>query len=168
MSTHERTMPTTEVIGLAREFFAEAYEGPQSHGSWFVTAAPDAGLFGTIAPLGADAASRPARPGGPSIAAHVEHLRWSLANVNATVRGAPWNADWSASWSVREVDEKAWAELRRAVRAEYDELHATLAAEPPIDDPTMLRGILALAPHAAYHLGAVRQIAAGLEPGRGG
>lgn len=156
MTTSNRTVPMSEVIAIARELVAEAYEGPQPHGSWFTSNAADAGLFATLAGLTADAASRPGRPGGPSIAAHVEHLRWSLANVNATIRGEAWNPDWSASWSVATVDEAAWGTLRADVARAFAELRAALEGDPDLSDPMMLRGVLALAPHAAYHLGAIR------------
>lgn len=159
MNTSNRTIPMSEVIAIARELVTEAYEGPPPHGSWFTSAGADAGLFATLAGLAADVASRPGRPGGPSIAAHVEHLRWSLANVNATIRGAAWNPDWSASWSVTTVDEAAWRTLRADVASEFAELRAALEAEPDLSDPMMLRGVVALAPHAAYHLGSIRVLA---------
>jgi hypothetical protein len=159
MTTSTRTIPMSEVIAIARELFVEAYEGPRGQGSWYISNGADAGLFATLAGLGADDASRPGRPGGPSIAAHVEHLRWSLANVNATIRGEAWNPDWSASWSVGAVDEAAWGTLRADVAREFAELRAALEAEPELSDPMMLRGVVALAPHAAYHLGAIRVLA---------
>jgi hypothetical protein len=162
MTKIDGTMATRDVIGVARELFEEAYEGARESGSWFVTPAPDAGLFATIAPLDAERASRPSRPGGPTIASHVEHLRWTLAQVNATLRGEGWQPDWSASWTVREVDEAAWNDVRAELRREFDALRARLQELTRVEDPMQLRGILALAPHAAYHLGALRQIAASI------
>jgi hypothetical protein len=149
----------SEVIAIAQELVVEAYEGPQPHGSWFTSSGADAGLFGTLAQLDAEAASRPSRSGGPSIAGHVEHLRWSLANVNATIGGAAWNPDWSASWSVESVDDAAWQTLRADVAREFGALRAALEGDPDLSDPMMLRGVVALAPHAAYHLGAIRVLA---------
>lgn len=159
MSTPNRTIPMSEVTTIARELVVEAYEGPQPHGSWFTSTSTDTGLFGTVAGLTAETASRPSRPGGPSIAAHVEHLRWTLELVNATIRGAPWQPDWSASWSVGSVDEAAWQTLRSEVVREFTELRSGLESDPDVSDPMMLRGVLALAPHAAYHLGAIRVLA---------
>jgi hypothetical protein len=160
MSATSETIPVADVMAVARELFTEAYEGPTPQGSWFVSARQDAGLFDTVGRVTARRASRPSRPGGPSIAAHVEHLRWSLERVNATVAGAPWQPDWSESWSVSEVDDAAWDELRSALRREFDQLRATLEGTPDVSDPMILRGLVALAPHAAYHLGAVRLLAA--------
>ena len=160
MRATSETMPVADVITVARELFAEAYEGPAPQGSWFVSPRPDAGLFDTVARLSAQRASRPSRANGPSIAAHVEHLRWTLERVNATVAGAPWQPDWSESWSVSEVDDAAWDELRSALRREFDQLRAALGGALGVGDPMLLRGVLALAPHAAYHLGAIRLLAA--------
>ena len=114
MRDASETIPVADVITVARELFAEAYLGPAPQGSWFVSPRQGAGLFETVGRLTAQRASRPSRPGGPSIAAHVEHLRWTLERVNATV----------------------------------------------VSDPMLLRGLAALAPHAAYHLGAIRLLAA--------
>jgi hypothetical protein len=58
MATPNRAIPMSEVMAIARELVSEAYLGPQPHGSWFISASPDAGLFGTLANLSADAASR--------------------------------------------------------------------------------------------------------------
>ena len=156
MTTPNRTVPTSEVITIARDLVVEAYEGPTPQGSWFTTASADAGLFRTIAELTADLASRPGRPGGPSIAAHVEHLRWTLELVNATIRGTPWQPDWNASWSLSSVDEPAWQTLRSEIQREFADLRQALESDPDVSDPMMLRGLLALAPHAAYHLGVIR------------
>jgi len=159
MPTPNHTVAMSEVIAIAREFVVEAYEGPTPQGSWFTTASADAGLFRTIADLSADVASRPGRPGGPSIAAHVEHLRWTLERVNATIRGATWQPDWQASWSLTSVDEPAWQVLRSEIQREFADLRQALESNPDASDPMMLRGMLALAPHAAYHLGAIRLLA---------
>jgi hypothetical protein len=146
-----------DLLAIATELFTEAYEGAGPDGSWFVTSRPDTGVFGTIAALDAAAASQPLRPGGPSVAAHVEHLRWTLALVDATLRGQPWQPDWAASWSVETVDETAWRELTASLRRDFERLRGTLAGSPTIPDPMALRGVLALAAHGAYHLGSIRQ-----------
>lgn len=54
------------------------------------------------------------------------------------------------------VDEAAWGTLRADVARAFAELRAALAGDPDLSDPIMLRGVLALASHAAYHLGAIR------------
>ena len=158
MSTAD-AIPRRDVLAIARGFLVEAFDGAWPEGSWFVSPGPDAGVLGTLASVAAEHASRPARPGGPSIAAHAEHLRWYLALVNATLQGAPWQPDWSASWSLETVDEPAWEALQTALRREFETLRSTLEGPLDVRDPLQLRGILALAPHSAYHLGAIRQLA---------
>jgi hypothetical protein len=131
------------------ELFLEAYLGKTKAYTWFT---------GTLDGVSAEAASRSL--GGASVAAHAEHLRWSLALANAFARGEEPQADWSESWSVDRVDTEAWERLRAELRREFETLSAALEtlALDTLDAPT-LTGILALAPHAAYHLGAVRQMA---------
>lgn len=153
------TFLRADMIRIARELFAEAYEGPADSWSWFVNAAPDAGVLGAIKPLTAAQASRTLTPGGRSIAAHAEHLRWSLDLVNRTIHGEPWNPDWSASWTVQEVTDEQWRTLRAALREAFNNLKTTLDHSPDLSDPMMLRGVFALAPHAAHHLGTIRVIA---------
>jgi hypothetical protein len=148
-----------DAIRIARELFSEAYAGPQPQWSWFVNAEPDSGVFGSIKDLTAEQASAEPSPGGRSIAAHVEHLRWSLETVNRTLRGEPWEPDWSASWTVQIVDDSQWQSLRAALRGEFEELLNALNDDLDVSDPRMLQGLFALAPHAAYHLGTIRQIA---------
>lgn len=155
MGTHDRS----ETIRIARELFAEAYEGPAEGWSWFVNAAPDAGVLGTIEGLTTDQASRALAPGGRSIAAHTEHLRWSLDLTNRTIHGEPWNPDWSQSWTVQEVTDERWEALRAGLRRAFEELRSTLDETQELTDPMMLRGVFALAPHAAHHLGTIRAMA---------
>lgn len=83
--------------------------------------------------------------------------------ANAFARGEEPQAKWSESWSVDRVDAAAWERLRADLRREYETLLAALEKSDlsTFDLPT-LTGILALAPHAAYHLGAMRQMALAL------
>jgi len=153
------TLPQSDVIGIAREMFTEAYMGPAPEWSWFTNVEPKAGVLGTIEPLTAEQASRTVIPGGRSIAAHVEHLRWSLELVNRTIGGEPWQPDWSKRWLVQEVNDEQWRTLRANLRKAFDELNATLQQPRDLSEPMMLRGVFALAPHAAHHLGTIRTMA---------
>jgi len=146
-------------VQVVTELFSEAYEGPQHAYTWFVDNDPGAGLLGTLARLPAEAASRPTVPGGATIAAHAEHLRWSLAMANAFARGEQPQAKWAESWSVRTVDATSWERLQADLKREFDTLKAAIQANPNLSGVQVLTGILALIPHAAYHLGAVRQMA---------
>jgi len=66
---------------------------------------------------------------------------------------------WSESWSVRAVDAETLDTLRAELRREYDTLLAAINRLRSFSDPQLFKGMLALVPHAAYHLGAVRQLA---------
>jgi NAD(P)H-dependent FMN reductase len=136
------------------ELLSEAYLGKTKDYTWFTG---EQGVFGTLDGVSAEAASRSL--GGASVAAHAEHLRWSLAMANAFARGEEPQADWSESWSVDRVDTEAWERLRAELRREFETLMAALEQRDlSTFDAATLTGILALAPHAAYHLGAMRQM----------
>jgi hypothetical protein len=153
------TIPIANVLSIIRELFTEAFEGAQGPATWFVNHQPNCGIFGTIDSLDADAASRTVTENGRSVAAHAEHLRWWLANVNTVARGGQWNPDWSGSWSVQSVNESEWTTLRAALRTEYQLVLESLddVAVTP-DDRMMLTGMMAMPAHAAHHLGAMRQM----------
>ena len=141
------------------ELLSEAYTGPNHAYTWFIGNEPGSGLFGTLDGLSAEDASR-AQNHGSTVAAHTEHLRWSLAHANAFARGETPPGSWPESWSVREVDAGAWDDLRATLRREFEALLRAIEQQEDFSDPQMLTGIMALAPHAAYHLGAIRQMVA--------
>lgn len=155
--------PDEQILDIARELFSEAYDGALGDATWFVNHGPGAGVFGAIDGLSAAQASAVPNGCDRSIAAHVEHLRWSLANVNAVARGGAWNPDWSASWSVQAVDDAQWDDLRAALRREYELVCDAMSAMPAASDRMMLTGLLAMAPHAAHHLGTIRTMVKRIE-----
>lgn len=138
------------------EQFAEIYHGVGTGSpSWVVSNEPDSGVFGSIHDLTAEQASRKSC-GGLSIAAHTEHLRWSLAYALAYFRGERPDASWSASWSVDTVDEQAWRRLRDELKTEYEALVEAIEKTKYWSNRDMRAGTLALVPHGAYHLGVIR------------
>lgn len=139
------------------ELLSEAYTGPNHAYTWFIGNEPGSGLFGTLDALSAEDASR-AQAHGSTIAAHTEHLRWGLAHANAFARGEVPAGSWAESWSVRVVDEAAWRTLRAESKKEFKTLYAALQKQEDFSDPQTLTGIMALVPHAAYHLGTIRQM----------
>jgi len=149
----------TESIAI---LFKEAYIGPTDDKSptWFNDNSPDAGIFGQIrgvtaaeASVSADGTGNP----GTTISSHLEHLRWSLANVNATFRGLPYNPNWSDSWKVVQVDGSEWHKLCDDLKTEYLMLHEGIQKQETMENAYLL-GLIALVPHAAYHLATIRQI----------
>ncbi len=143
---------------VASEFIEEVYDGPKHDYTWFIGNEPGSGLLGTAAGLSAAEASTPLVEGGTTIAAHVVHLRWSLEKVNQLLRGEKPEMVWSESWRVRTVDEEAWVRLIGELRAEYSTAEESMKTRRWRSDEDVFEA-LALAPHAAYHLGAIRQMA---------
>jgi hypothetical protein len=137
----------------------EAYEGPvDPRGTWFVNNALYSGVLGSLGDLSAADASRAPIPGARSIAAHAHHLRFSLDVSTRFLRGEAPAADWNESWAVETVDEPAWSELREGMESDYRALRAVVEARGEWDDLGLAGAVGAIA-HAAYHLGAIRQLA---------
>lgn len=138
----------------------EAYPGPPAHrATWFIDNDPDSGILGILRDVTAEEASRSVDgtgKAGTTIAAHTAHLHWSLANVNRALSGGEFGK-WSASWDLKAANPAEWDRLRAELRKEFDLLGAGLRNQTEID-PQYLTGWLALAPHAAYHLGNIRQM----------
>ncbi len=144
--------------------FDEGYVGPaDSKGTWFVDNEPDCGFLGTVEKLSAKDASRGF--GEFSVAAHANHLRYSLELANRAFRGEnPYaSADWKGSWNIREVDEGEWKKLKASLRREYEDFRSAIAAGIKWDDPLFLTGTLGQLAHGAWHLGAVRQLLSALK-----
>jgi hypothetical protein len=119
----------------------------------------DHGLLASLDRLTAAAAS--ATPGGgPSVAAHADHLRYALSLLNAWAAGAlpPASAiDFAASWTRNVVSDAEWQALRDALRREADAWSDALRAPRAVNEVEAgwMAGSVA---HVAYHLGAIRQI----------
>ena len=141
---------------------AEAYEGANGP-AWFSDRGEGSGLFATTENLGAEDASRKPNAGGSSIAAQVNHLRWSLAMSNAMMRGEQPSRDWAESWQVQTIDDVDWKELKTALRLEYETLRRQLPTDFDPTNPMMVTAGVALVAHAAYHLSSIRQLALGFK-----
>ncbi len=139
-----------------KTLLAEAYTGTQTQ-SWFSDHGADSGLFATLEKISAEDASR--KIGHSSIAAHTNHLRWSLAMSNALMRGQPASRNWVESWEVQSVTVEEWTELKSHLRLEYERLITQLPNGFDPNNPMMTTVGISLVAHAAYHLGAIRQMA---------
>jgi hypothetical protein len=155
------TVPLSTLTQALCDLLTEAYDGPPDPSiTWFVDNEPDSGILGAIRNISAAEASRPVDGSGvpgSTIAANVEHLRWSLANANGAMRGEPYQFNWSESWNTLEADKTKWNALRKDLRREYLTLRDAVRAAPDLQDEFLL-GVLALIPHAAFHLGLLRQM----------
>lgn len=142
------------------DLLTEAYAGPPDPGStWFIDNEPDSGILGLLDRTSALEASTSVDGGGAAgstIASNAEHLRWSLANMNAAIRGEDFGR-WSESWNLIEADPAGWDRLRAELRSEFEILTEALKKQTELEEE-YLTGVLALLPHAAYHLGTIRQM----------
>lgn len=139
------------------KLFRETFEGvaPGESGTWFVEGKE--GIFDAFDRLNADQASFCA-PGCTSVAAHLRHTWYYLSRINLFARGEiPPPADWEGSWQPERVTVEGWEELRERLRLEYEAFREKLREEPDLDQDATT-GALANLAHAAYHLGAVRQL----------
>jgi hypothetical protein len=153
-------MDTNEVIKAIITLFSEAYAGPADPSStWFIDNEPNSGILGLIAGVSASEASWSTNRNQPgtTIAAHVEHLRWSLANANEALQGKPYQGNWSESWNTLDANEAAWNRLRSDLTREFELLKENLQKQHTELNGAYLTGVMALIPHAAYHLGTIRQ-----------
>lgn len=154
-------LSVTSILNSVVYLLTEAYAGPPDPSStWFIDNEPDSGILGIVANVSAAEASESVDGSGQpgtTIAANVEHLRWSLSMMNAAIRGETFEGKWKESWLLLEVDDAGWDTLRDNLRAEFEMLCRGLQAQTDLPDD-YLTGTLALLPHAAYHLGTIRQM----------
>jgi hypothetical protein len=110
----------------------------------------------TLAAISAEEASRPAHPGGTTIAGHVEHARLYLDALLRYADGRAERVDWDATWGVREVTPAVWEELRATFEETSARVIRAFEDRDTWDDHAVGAALAVLA-HSAYHLGAVRQ-----------
>jgi DinB family protein len=144
------------VVRQLHAVLRETFEGPQAKWTYFIDNKPDAAVFGTIEALTAEDASRPLGTGESTIASHVHHLAFALAEAADFLRGQRGDVDWSESWRVRTVDEAGWTALKARLRAEYERLLRAVD-DAAASGEEAFGGAVGVLAHAAYHLGAIRQ-----------
>jgi hypothetical protein len=140
------------------ELLQELYVGVHNSPSWVIDAKPGHGFTAAIETISAEQASTPIVKGGSTIAAHTEHLRWSLYFALEFYKGNRPSSDWETSWKVSEVNEVQWLELQQGLLEAYLLILEAISKVEDWSDENLLKGTLALLPHAAYHLGAVKQM----------
>jgi hypothetical protein len=124
----------------------------------------DPGLLRQLDSIDARAASARPMAGKTTIATHADHVHFGLTLLNRWAAGEenPFaGADWNASWKRGTVTEEQWRTLRENLRREAERWRQFVAAREEWDDLTA-SGALSSAAHAAYHLGALRQILAAM------
>jgi hypothetical protein len=160
MQTDEQTARSAgpALHGALSTLLRELVDGSGSGACWILNP-EDPGLLRSLERLSAAAASAASPAGGPSIAAHVDHLRYGLELLNRWSRGEnPFgDADYGASWRRSTVSDREWADLRDRLRTEARAWQAAIAQSRDLSD-VELTGILSSIAHLAYHLGAIRQV----------
>src|SRR5262245_21781656 len=96
----ETRMNTRELAATMATLFGELVDGPPEAAAYMLNRG-DAGLLRSLDKLTARDASASV-PGGGSIAAHADHLRYGLSLMNRWSAGEnPFDdADWSVSWRI--------------------------------------------------------------------
>ena len=152
-------MNTADVNSALARLFSELVDGANSRTGGFVLNTGDLGLLRSLDKLSAADASRAVNDGA-TIAAHAQHVRYGLSLMNrwATEGGNPFaDAKWDEAWKTSLVNEDAWQDIRRGLRAETQRWLAALNVPRNVTD-IELTGVIASIAHLAYHLGAIRQI----------
>jgi hypothetical protein len=116
-------------------------------------------MFGTLEKVTAAQASR--RIGGSSIAAHANHVRFSLRATADWIRGDHSRKDWLESWKLSEVDDAGWSRLKEELRRAYEDAARAVESDGGLGAEQRGGAVSAVA-HSAYHLGAIRQKVVGL------
>jgi hypothetical protein len=153
------SMNTGEIGMTLTRLFSELVDGATGGGA-FILNSGDVGMLRSLDALSAADASRSTNDGA-TLAAHIQHVRYGLSLMNrwAAEGGNPFaNATWDAAWQTGSVDERAWAEVRGALRDEAHRWLTTLATPREVTN-VELAGMIGSIAHLAYHLGAIRQIA---------
>ena len=152
-------MDTGSFTPLLLSLFTELVDGSSDPGArTYVLNQGDGGLLASLDRLSAAAASH--THGGPSIAAHVDHLRYGLSLLNRWAGGSPppWpDMDWTLSWRRNVVSESEWRQLRDELRREADAWAKALGT-PRLVSNVEAGWIAGSVAHFAYHMGAIRQI----------
>lgn len=118
----------------------------------------DVGLLRSLDKLSAAEASS-SSSGRVPVAAHVDHVRYSLQRLNGWASGKDLGpADWEASWRRTRVSDVEWKALRANLATEVAEWKQVLERATVTDDEAM-RSLASSVAHLAYHFGAIRQLA---------
>jgi hypothetical protein len=156
-----KSISTESFLEAIAMLLEEVHVGPPDpRATWITSNRPSSGFLGTLDTLPAGVASQAPAPGLNTIAAHAAHLRYALSLALRAMHGEnPYAAaKWEESWRIQTVDEAAWTKLRSDLRSVHGELAAAIRSGPPLQDPDVFKGVIALVGHGAYHLGAVQAI----------
>jgi len=125
----------------------------------------DPGLVDTLRGISAKVASSPPRPGRKPAVSHSNHVLYGIELANRALSGEEGvyeSADWDVAWRLETIDDQQWEVLIDRIERE-SQLLIDLVNQAREWDEVMFTGVNAIAPHTAYHLGAIRQILLDIE-----
>ncbi|MFC4637685.1 DinB family protein [Deinococcus hohokamensis] len=158
------TVSTPDYLSNLTDLLRETFEGTGGQGSHYIDGKGHGSLFETLDRLDPKLASMPLKPGGATIASHVEHTRYYIQILRRFIAeeedGRP---DWPGNWQTRTVTPEEWDGLKQAIRDEYAGAMTHLDQIEVWDDEP-IGGFLSILAHSAYHLGAIRLLAVTLSP----
>jgi hypothetical protein len=149
------------------DMLTEIFDGPPGQAAYLLNPG-DPGLLRQLDAIDARTASTPIVPGRTTVAAHIDHVQTGLAMLIRWAAGEanPWaGTDPNASWRRTTVTDDEWRALRGALRRDAEQWRTVVAGRTSWDD-TGAAIAFSTAVHTAYHLGAIRQVLAGLAPDR--
>jgi hypothetical protein len=146
------------VLDLLRETFEGGNPG---EGTGFLDntkadGSDNRGWFATVDALTAEQASRPTAL-DLSVAAHTSHAAYHLEVGVRWASGERGPFDWKGSFEPRIVNDAQWDQARLRLRKAYRDI-LELARRVTEWNEDNAGGLAAALAHAAYHLGAVRQL----------
>jgi hypothetical protein len=142
--------------------FREACDAEYYDSTWFKDNDPGGSFIPSLDQLSAAQASESPACGRNTVAGHAAHISFHLQALVDFIRTGVWQErlDWESSWHKQEVTDEEWSALRARLREQATTVHDHIRKMPMDSEEDTLTGAVALVAHCAYHLGAVRQIAA--------
>lgn len=140
------------------ELLDEVVIGKTKDYTWVIDHEPGNGILRTIQSVSAREASQSIVGNSTTIAAHTEHISWTLENALAFLQTNKPSGEWTESWRIKTVTHNEWTRLHADLKTVYDKIVSNISGRDSFPDPMLLTGLLAMLPHMAYHLGAIRQI----------
>jgi len=117
-------------------------------------------LHQTLASISHDLASKSTIPGGATLAAHADHVRYYIEVLDAFIAGRDLGTvDWGECWrTVSTVNEVEWEAMKVRLEESCRRVRGALTAYDSWEDERRVGGAMGIVVHTAYHLGAMRQM----------
>lgn len=159
MSTDKNTINRDDFLRDVLVVLRETFEGsPEGQSSAYLDRG--VGIFATLEGLSAEEVS--IQINSTSVAAHTEHAKFYLDRLVEFIEGRTEKVNWEQSWLIEKVNTEEWDILRNGMRKSYENLLRCFA-EVEDWNQDVVGDAIAIIAHTAYHFGAIRQLAKGLE-----